>query len=125
MAVYISSINSVSAFKVPATWTCTQIFSNPNYASCNLTAKGVSSTDYNCNYNTKTEKWTCVKAKASSGTPNEMPGSETLSKMTDSQIPLGLRSALDSAVKSDQSNQKLQSQQQAQNGGLNVQTEIR
>jgi hypothetical protein len=28
-----------------------------------------------------------------------MPGSETLNKMTDSQIPLGLKSALESAIK--------------------------
>jgi hypothetical protein len=31
-----------------------------------------------------------------------MPGSETLNKMTDSQIPLGLKSALDSAIVKNQ-----------------------
>jgi hypothetical protein len=105
IAVYCSSINSVSALEVPATWTCTQMYSNPNYASCNLTVKGLSSTDYNCNYDHKTKKWTCDKAKTISGTPNQISGSEAVRKFTDSQIPLGLKSALVSAIKS-------------QNGGL-------
>ena len=70
MAIYSSSINSVSAaFVVHGKWTCTQMYSSPNYASCNLTISGTS-TDYNCNYDTKTKKWTCVKAKSGSGTPN-------------------------------------------------------
>lgn len=63
--------------------------------------KGLSSTDYNCNYNTKTKKWTCVEARTISGTPNQTPGSETLSKMTGSQIPLELKSALDAAIKTE------------------------
>jgi hypothetical protein len=103
MAIYISSINSVSAL-LTAHWICTQSDSRPNYASCNYVYLS-SSTNYNCNYNTKTEKWSCVKAKTGSGTPNQIPDSETLNKMTDSQIPLGLKSALDSAIKN-------------QNGGL-------
>ena len=101
MAIYSSSINSVSAaFVVHGKWTCTQMYSSPNYASCNLTISGTS-TDYNCNYDTKTKKWTCVKAKSGSGTPNQMPGNENLNKMTDSQIPLGLKTALDSAIKTE------------------------
>jgi hypothetical protein len=104
MAIYISSISSVSALPLPVkqTWTCAQSSKTPNYASCNLAlqgATGVTSTDYNCNYDTKTEKWSCVKAKTGSGTPNQMPGSETVNKMTDAQIPLGLKSALQSTIK--------------------------
>jgi hypothetical protein len=60
---------------------------------------------YDCTYDKGTKKWNCVAEKTGSGTPNQMPGSETVNKMTDSQIPLGLKSALDSAIKS-------------QNGGL-------
>jgi hypothetical protein len=107
MAVYISSINSVSALiTVRRTWSCV-MGAGSTYASCNLTVKGDpdgnTSTNYNCNYDTKTEKWTCVKARTSSGTPNQLPGSDTLSKMTDSQIPPGLKSALDSAIKTQNS----------------------
>jgi hypothetical protein len=103
MAVYISSISSVSALPLPVkqTWTCAQSSKTPNYASCNLAlqgATGTTSTNYNCNYDTTNEKWTCVKAKTSSGTPNQMSGSETVSKMTDSQIPLGLKGALQSMI---------------------------
>ena len=105
MAVFGSSMNFVTAKStVTESWSCIQLASSPNNANCTLTRSGVSS-DYNCTYNTTTKKWSCAQAKTSSGTPNQMPGSETLNKMTDSQIPLGLKSALDSALKS-------------QNGGL-------
>jgi hypothetical protein len=105
MAVYTSSINFVSA-KVISMWTCGRSVDKPNQASCTITNNGVR-TDYNCTYDATTKKWSCVKAaaKISPNTPNQMPGSETLNKLTDSQIPLGLKSALDSAIKS-------------QNGGL-------
>jgi hypothetical protein len=103
MAVYVSSINSVIAKStVTEVWTCIQLVSSPNSASCHLTRSGVES-DYNCSYNTSTKKWTCTQAKTSSGTSNPMTGSETIRKFTDSQIPLGLKGALDSAIKSQNS----------------------
>nr|ACY24476.1 hypothetical protein 29d5orf28 [uncultured crenarchaeote 29d5] len=98
IAAYCSSINSVIAVStVTETWTCIQLTSSPNSANCTLTRSGISS-DYNCNYDTSTKKWTCDKAKTTSGTPNQIPGSEIVRKFTDSQIPLGLKSALDSAI---------------------------
>ncbi|MGI8720264.1 MAG: hypothetical protein ACR2KF_07035, partial [Nitrososphaeraceae archaeon] len=75
--------------------------SKPNTAFCSITKDGAT-TDYNCTYDTTTKKWSCVKAKTGSDIPNEMTRSETLSKMTGSQIPLGLKSALDSAKVKDQ-----------------------
>ena len=103
MAMYSSSVNFVSAMSY--IWQCLQDSGDGTSASCtNTDTKGVK-TNYNCTYDTTTKKWSCVKAKTSSGTPNQMPGSETFNKMTNSQIPLGLQSALDSAIKN-------------QNGGL-------
>ena len=99
MALYSSSINFVSGAGKVNVWgagsTVCSFSNNGNAASC--------STQYTqqfCTYDTAAEKWSCVKAKTSSGSPSQMPGSESLSKMTDSQIPLGLKSALDSAIKS-------------------------
>jgi hypothetical protein len=96
MAMYSSSVNFVSAMSY--IWKCLQDSGDGTSASCtNTDTKGVK-TNYNCTYDTTTKKWSCVKAKTSSGTPNQMPGFETLNKMTDSQIPLGLKGALQSMV---------------------------
>jgi len=100
IAVYCSSINSVIAKStVTEVWSCIQLASSPNNASCHLTRSGVDS-DYNCSYNASTKKWTCTQAKTISSTPYQIPGSENVRKFTNSQIPLGLKSALDSAIKS-------------------------
>ena len=72
-------------------------YSSENRANCAV-ADDHGARSYDCTYNTTTEKWSCVKAKTSSGSPNQMPGSETLSKMTDSQITLGLKGALQSMI---------------------------
>jgi hypothetical protein len=97
MAVFSSSINLI--FAMSSIWQCLQDSSAGTIASCtNIDTKGVK-TNYNCTYDATTKKWSCVKAKTSSGTPNQIPGSETVSKMTDSQIPLGLKNELDSVIK--------------------------
>lgn len=103
MAVYSSSINFVSGkAKVEVTITLSCTFSNDgNRANC----EGTNKRTYDCNYDTTTEKWSCVKTstKTSPNTPNETTDPETLNKLTGSQIPLGLKSALDSAIKNQNS----------------------
>jgi hypothetical protein len=102
MAVYSSSINFVSAkgeVKAGNSIICSKGPSGNN-AVCEVT-NGSDIRTYVCKYDVAAEKWSCEKwvGKTGSGSPNGMTGSETLGKMTDSQIPLGLKSALDSAVK--------------------------
>lgn len=96
IAMYSSSVNFI--FAKSSIWQCLQDSGAGTSASCtNTDTKGVK-TNYNCTYDTPTKRWTCVKAKTISATPNQMPGSETLSKMTDSQISLGLKGALQSMI---------------------------
>ena len=51
---------------------------------------------YDCNYDTTTEKWSCVKTSTmtSPNTLNETTYPETLNKLTGSQIPLGLKKCI-------------------------------
>ena len=105
MAIHSSLINFVSAIETRTQWICSSPDS-PIEAECVFTAKDGTNTSYDCKYNTTTKTWTCTVAeKTGSATTNERTDSNTLNKLTGSQIPLGLKSALDSAIKS-------------QNGGL-------
>lgn len=99
IAVYSSSVNFVSA----AIYVQGCVRYGDNYSECTITEKPGVKSDWKCVYDSSTNNWSCVKAKTGSGTPNQLPGSETLNKMTDSQIPLGLRNALDSAVQKSNS----------------------
>jgi hypothetical protein len=105
MAVYGSSMNFVSALETKTHWICAP-GDSVYQADCVFTSKDGKNTSYDCKYNTTTKTWSCsVAERTDSVTPNETTGSKNLNKLTDSQIPLGLKSALDSAIKN-------------QNGGL-------
>jgi hypothetical protein len=97
MAAYCLSINTADSV-ITDVWTCIQPVATPNNAKCHLT-RGEVDLDYDCTYDTTTKKWSCVQAKTSAGTSNQIQGSEILNKLTGPQIPFGLKTELDSVIK--------------------------
>jgi hypothetical protein len=104
VAIYGSSISLIHAkSNIKVTYSSVCGADGEGGLICNIVDKKGGSTDWKCSL--VDGKWNCIKQKTSSVAPNQIPGSETLNKLTGSQIPLGLKSALDSAIKN-------------QNGGL-------
>jgi hypothetical protein len=63
----------------PYSGTVCSLSNNGNATSCSTQMH-----TYFCTYDTAAQKWSCHKERTGSATPNQMPGSETLNRMTDS-----------------------------------------
>jgi hypothetical protein len=87
-SISISYASAKSA--IISTWTCTQVHSTPNVATCTY-AKDGAETDYNCTYDTVTKKWSCLMIKTGSGIPNKIPWI---------QLSPALKNALNTATQS-------------------------